>query len=269
MRVIEPTVALVNYEDFFHTGWHRDDPYMNYFQTEEEENFIGNDYNKQKRDATVIRVWVPLMDMPSDRFRFNALNNSIEAQRERYKAGLKILGSNYKLHESKLVNNPIISSQTLGQEGYRAGDVLVFAGDTPHFVQGLNCSSIACPRLIFSYALDGHAIYDSGKRASLIPLFSGQKHGQPLRGAQFPLIYPKHETMDDKHNKHLVEPFRPTYGDVALSIYYACVAGTFSFSGYFQGFKRAFIKIRTALVSSQWLLPDLDLETGSPISLRI
>lgn len=210
------------------------------------------------------------MDMPIDSFQFLALNNSFSAQRARYEAGLKILGSDFNMHESKLVNNPIISSQIFGQEGYRAGDVLVFAGDTPHFAQGLNCSSLACPRLIFSYALDGQAIYSSGKPTSLMPLFSGQNHGQPLQGAQFPLIYPKQETMDNMDDKHVLEPFCPTYGDVVLSLYYASVAGTVSFSGSdFQKFMRVFVRIGFAIIYNKWLFPDLDLETGIPITSRM
>jgi len=249
MRVIEPTEALINYEDGDgHTSWHRDDPYMNYDQVEGE------------RSATVIRLWVPLMDMSPGQMKFMALNNSKVSKFERKLNNLNILGSKFSNHDnltsSELFNRHIVDP---GSNGYQAGDVLVFAGDTPHFAQGLNCSTVGCARLIFSFAIDGVTNYKSGKLTSLIPLYSGQEDGKPLRGSQFPLIYPEPDTQE-------LGSLHPTYGDVIKSMLHAMAAGLSSFQGY--DIKKSipyFSRVYDAAKKNVWVKPHLDLVTGQRI----
>ena len=271
MRVIEPTEALINYgSGEGHTCWHRDDIYMPSKQHEDDEDVedvdVGDsDSHKQKKTSTVvIRIWVPLMDMSHDQMTFLALNNSKVSKMQRKEKDVQILGTNFRDH-AKVSTSEIIEEQIVGPgpDGYRAGDMLVFAGDTPHFAQGSNCSSVGCGRLIFSFALDGATLYDAGKLTSLLPLYSGQEDGKSLRGSQFPLIYPE-PAPDHPDWKH---PLHPTYGDVALSLYHSMAAGLGSFRGY--DVRKAmpyFSRVYDAFRDDVWVKPHVDLETGECVS---
>ncbi len=220
MRVIEPTEALFNYHDGGHTCWHRDDIYMHHNQDEEE----GGAWIDMWSFA---HAWVPLMDIPPEKMTFMALNNSIASRIVRDANGLEIIGTMFRDYD-KMESSQLIKAQTIGPgvHGFRAGGALFFAGDTPHFAQSLNCTSVGCARMIFSFALDGKALYESGKETALLPLNSGQKAGKPLRGKQFPLIYPKQDSLDWE------DPFNPKYGDVLKSIFHAAKGGLQSFRGY-------------------------------------
>lgn len=286
MRVIEPTEALLNYEDGGgHTAWHRDDTYMNYFQEDEDfENNNKENDKERKKPPVVIRLWIPLMELPSNRMKFLALNNSITSQQERRENNLEIIGTNFSQHDYVLAESSLFSSHIIEplssslsftnyqmsednnniNDGYYPGDAVVFAGDTPHYAKGVNCSIVGCPRLIFSFALDGEALFDSSKKTSLLPLYSGQVEGKPLNGTQFPLIY---QGMKKNVNNHSSEdwdsPMTPTYGDIILSIVHAILAGSISFVGYdfFKSLK--FVRrVSWAFVDNIWVKPQLDLETG-------
>ena len=253
LRVIEPTVALINVFDAGgHTAWHRDDAYMRYKQVED--NSEGNN------NTVVIRVWVPLMDMSLDDFTFIALNNSHASKTERLEAGIDIQGSNFRLHEELVARSDMVERQTIGPEpsrGYKAGDLLVFAGDTPHFAQGNRCGSTGCARMIFSFALDGAALYDNSKMSPIMPLYSGQAVGQPLRGAQFPLIFPE-PLAEDWEN-----PLAPTYGDISLSLLHSFYVGAVSFYGVnLEKATAMFTRVGQCFVENVWFSPQLDLETG-------
>lgn len=250
LRVMEPTAALISFFDRGgHTTWHRDDPYMHYRQTEGGSN--GN-------STVVVRVWVPLMDLSPDQMIFLALNNSRAAREERDSHGLDIQGTDFRSHD-RYAQSEIIERQVVARDagGYRAGDAVVFAGDTPHFAQSVNCSSVGCARLLFSFALDGAALYDDGKATALLPLDAGQERGAPLGGSQFPLIFPEPDRAD------WARPLRPTYGNIASSLLSSFRSGAGSFYGFDPKKSLAyFSRVKDCFVEDLWIRPRLDLDTG-------
>ena len=62
----------------------------------------------------------------------------------------------------------------------------------PHVAEAADCAAPAagaCLRLILSFAGD-NARYAGGRAAGLIPLRDNQTTGAPLRGSQFPTVWP-------------------------------------------------------------------------------
>lgn len=221
LRVCEPTEALGNFHscvgDCGHTAWHRDDKY---FPVE----------RVDPTRANVVRFWIPVVDFTPKQLRFQALNNSLEKQAERAAAGMAIEGTDFAFHDrleaSGILKNHIIDG---GELGLKRGDIVAFAGETPHIAQQIDCTEHrACLRLILSFSGD-NSQYVSGRWTSLLPLHGNQTVGQAPQGQQFPQVFPSVE-QDSWEWK----PFRPTYYDVAQSVWFASVAGMKSFYGYDQ-----------------------------------
>ena len=226
LRVCEPTDALANFHQSVWwgldgcgtTGYHTDDAYI----------------PVRRRDPTkaaIVRLWMPLARFSSSRhFLFATLNESALKREERARHGVAPLnGTQYATHQ-RLVRSGVLNhdGQVIKAEEYVPGDILAFAGETPHTAEALDCSPAAghCLRLILSFAGD-NALFTEGRKTGLIPVLDNQTHGAPLNGRQFPTAFP----LTDDVRWEWDGGFRPSVSTLVGSFAFALRAGSASFSG--------------------------------------
>ena len=256
LRVAEPTDALGNLRHTSSfadgcgtTGYHTDDAYMPVARAD-------------PGRAAVVRLWMPLADFGPQHFPFAPLNDSAPSRAARAAAGVVLNGTNYARHAA-LVASGLADAQELsaGALGVRRGDVFAFAATTPHVAEARDCAAPAagaCLRLILSFAGD-NARYAGGRAAGLIPLRDNQTTGAPLRGAQFPTVWP--EMAADEW----AAPFRPGARTVAAAIANAVRAGSRSFAGAGAATAARYVG-RVAAFAAPWANAWDDAD-GRPVSL--
>ena len=267
LRVCEPSEALINFKiskttttkaksNSGNTGWHRDDVYMP-IQTKESHS------NSSLSSPPIVRLWIPLMEMTSlEHMKFFMLNNSQQAQIDRKHENAEVEQLNFAQDE-RLIHNPTFQSHILDPNHYSPGDAIVFKGDTPHFAQNIDCSSLGgCSRMILSFCIDDYAEYDLGlKRTPLIPFKYYDSSNKQLQGSGFPQFHP----WKDSDWKH--PGWSPTYGDVFHSFYDSIIEGSTSFIGFQMQKSLSFAnRVFLSFYNNVWVKPILDLDTGYVIN---
>lgn len=248
VRVCEPTEALMSHDlinddknksDSGHTAWHRDDVYIPVKRRDESH-------------AAVVRFWIPLMAMTPSEFRFEALNNSLQSQEERAARNLTVQGTNFG-HHTRVEEHgaDLFARHTITASSFQAGDIVAFAGETPHIAEAKRCGNVSCARIILSFSGD-NSEYVADRYTSLLPLHSNQTVGLNVRGAQFPKVYP---TIDPEE----WEPLRPSYREIAGAIYNALYAGSTSFSGTSSADAMKYVRrVSRAIRLGIWAVPSFD-----------